>query len=376
MKIVADEKIPFLSGVFEPYADVCYLSGEKISNNDVKDADALIVRTRTKCNAALLQGTKVKLITSATIGYDHIDTKYCAANNIEWYNAPGCNSEGVAQYVTASLLHFAVIQNIDLSEKTIGIVGVGNVGKKIANKSKALGMCVLLNDPPRKRNENLQNFVSLNTILKQSDIVTFHVPLTHSGTDKTKHLIDKQLIKNLKTGAILINTSRGEVADTYALLKAISDKQLGGIVLDVWENEPKLNIDLLRQVDIGTPHIAGYSTDGKARATEICIENVCRFFQIDIQKPVIGKLPTAGDMSIELEEQHYYKAINKAVCSTYNITDDGNALKNAPQSFELLRNNYRIRREFDAYTIYNNKEYNNISNVLKQLGFGISQNQC
>jgi len=197
IKIVADDKIPFLKGVLEPFAEVEYFPGNKISKENILNADALIVRTRTKCNSELLEGAKVKLITTATIGFDHIDTEYCRQKNITWLNAPGCNATSVMQYITSVLLKIAHNQIFDLSEKTIGIVGVGNVGFKIQKVCEVLGMNILLNDPPRERIEGSENFCSLDKIITESDIITFHVPLNRDGLDNTFHLVDDKLLNQL-----------------------------------------------------------------------------------------------------------------------------------------------------------------------------------
>ena len=240
IKIVADDKIPFLKGVLEPFAQVEYFPGSKISRDKILDADALIVRTRTKCNKDLLDGTNVKLITTATIGIDHIDIEYCEQSNIKWYNAPGCNSSSVMQYITSALLSLAEIENFNLTDKTIGIVGVGNVGSKIKKIAETLGMKVLVNDPPRERVEGGNEFSSLEIIKLESDIITFNVPLNKEGIDKTYHLADERFFEGLKKKPIIINSSRGEVIKTSALKNSIAENQVSNVVLDVWETNLKL----------------------------------------------------------------------------------------------------------------------------------------
>ncbi|MCB0742389.1 MAG: 4-phosphoerythronate dehydrogenase, partial [Ignavibacteriae bacterium] len=244
MKIVADDKIPFLKGVLEPYADVEYFSGSKISKENILNADALIVRTRTKCNKDLMDGTKIKIVTTATIGTDHIDIDYCDQNNIKWLNAPGCNSTSVMQYISSVLLTLAQLENSNLAEKTIGIIGIGNVGSKIKKVAEILGMKVLLNDPPREREEGGNKFCSLDKIIKESDIITFHVPLNKQGIDKTFHLADETFFNKLEKKPIIINSSRGEVIKTAALKEAIKNDKVNSVVLDVWENEPNIDLEL------------------------------------------------------------------------------------------------------------------------------------
>ncbi|MCW8848857.1 MAG: 4-phosphoerythronate dehydrogenase, partial [Melioribacteraceae bacterium] len=242
IKIVADDKIPFLKGVLEPFVQVEYFPGSKISSEKIIDADALIIRTRTKCNKDLLEGTNVKLITTATIGTDHIDVEYCEQNNIKWINAPGCNSTSVMQYITSALLSLAEKQNFILSDKTIGIVGVGNVGSKIKKIAETLGMNVLVNDPPRERLEGGNEFSNLEILKSESDIITFHVPLIREGIDKTYHLADETFFNQLTKKLIIINSSRGEVIKTSALKDSVSKGKISNIVLDVWENEPDIDL--------------------------------------------------------------------------------------------------------------------------------------
>jgi erythronate-4-phosphate dehydrogenase len=264
MKIVCDDKIPYLHGVLEPYVDkVVYLPGTKISNADLLTADALIVRTRTKCTATLLENTPVRFIATATIGYDHIDTAYCDKHGIVWTNAPGCNSGSVKQYIAASLACLSNRRGFSLAGKTIGIVGVGNVGSKVFDVAKAFGMHVLLNDPPRAEKEGENMFVALDELLGKSDIITLHVPLSYEGAHKTYHLLNKKILENLQEHQIIINSSRGEVVDNTALASVLKRKRITGAVLDVWEDEPDIHRELLSLADITTPHIAGYSRDGK-----------------------------------------------------------------------------------------------------------------
>ena len=257
MKIIADDKIPFLRDVMDSHVEVVYLPGSKITPADVKDADAVITRTRTKCNAGLLTGSTVKFIATATIGYDHIDTAWCEANGISWTNAPGCNSSSVAQYISSVLLNLACKQKISLRGKTLGVVGVGNVGSKIANVGEALGMRVLLNDPPRAEKEGSDRFVELTQVIAEADFITMHVPLEKGEKYPTYHLGDAGLFKAMKPGAFYINSSRGSVCDNQALKAALKQKTIAGAVLDVWEHEPELDLELLDLVDFGTPHIAG-----------------------------------------------------------------------------------------------------------------------
>lgn len=249
----------------------------------------------------LLDGTRIRFIATATIGYDHIDTLYCDAHRVTWTNAAGCNSSSVQQYIAAALFHLAQKLRFTLSEKTIGIVGVGNVGGKVEKLCKTLGMRVLLNDPPRARREGLAGFVPLDDIIEQADILTFHVPLNREGEDKTYHLIDEKFLSRLKRNQILINSSRGGILDTKALKPILKEKKLAACVLDVWEHEPDIDLELLDLVDIGTPHIAGYSADGKANGTSMSVQALSRFFGLGLDTWYPERVPLPECTMIDID---------------------------------------------------------------------------
>jgi erythronate-4-phosphate dehydrogenase len=373
MKIIADDKIPFLKGVLEPYAEVVYLPGRAITRKALTDADALLTRTRTKCTEALLKGTKVRFIGTATIGFDHIDTQFCEKNGIVWTNTPGCNSISVQQYVAAALLKMASEFRFSMKGKTIGIVGVGNVGSRIQKLATILGMNVLLNDPPRARAEGEKNFVNLGTVLYESDIVTLHVPLNVVGEDCTWHLISEKSFKKMKKGAWFFNTSRGEVTETAALKKILSSGKLGGAVLDVWENEPDIDLDLMSKTFLATPHIAGYSTDGKANGTSIVVNALCRNFNLPLEKWYPDNVPAPEHPVFPVDGigKTDEAIIREAVNHTYNIEEDNIRLRFSPSDFEKQRGEYRVRREFNAYTIRLNGGTKKVRKMLEGLGFKV-----
>lgn len=371
MRVIVDNKIPFIKGILEKYADVVYLEGSKISRKDLLDTDALIVRTRTKCNANLLEGTKVKFIATATIGFDHIDTEYCRSRKITWTNAEGCNSSSVQQYLAAALIFLIDKFNLFLNNLTIGVVGIGNVGKKVATLCDTLGMTVLLNDPPRERLEGSKSFVSLNTIVSNADIITLHVPLNYEGQDKTYHLVDDNFLSRLWKHQILINTSRGEVVKTESLKNAIKNKKLLSCILDVWEDEPEIDLGLLDLVDIGTPHIAGYSADGKANGTAMSVNSFCRHFGFDLQDWYPDNIPIPPVTTIEMDcvKQNIQKIIGNLIRATYDILEDDRGLRAFPQGFEKLRGEYPLRREFGTFKInllHGNEE---IEKFVRKIGF-------
>ncbi|OQX76433.1 MAG: hypothetical protein B6D61_08810 [Bacteroidetes bacterium 4484_249] len=377
MQIVADNKIPFLKGILEPYADIVYLSGEQINRKSLSNADALIIRSVTKCNANILKGTNIKFIATATTGDDHIDKNYCQKNNIEWHSASGCNASAVEQYVTAALLGIAQKSNIILKNLTIGIIGVGNIGSRIEKIAKILGMNVLLNDPPRAEIEGGSMFTDINTLLGKSDIITLHVPLTSGGKYPTYHLADEGFFSKMQKPAILINTSRGEVVDTGALKRAISKGIVNSPVIDVWENEPEIDRDLLDQTAIATFHIAGYSLEGKAKATAMVVETVSRYFNFGIKLwyPDLGKNKIIKELDCTgtTEQEILYKAIN----FTYNIFSDDKKLHLTPDKFAGLRNNYNFRREFGAFKLKLTNCKKNVFEKLERMGFQLySSDHC
>lgn len=375
MKIVIDDKIPYIRGAFEPFAEVVYLPGNKTTPEVVKDADAIVTRTRTKCNRDLLTGSKVKFIATATIGHDHIDTEFCKQAGIEWTNAPGCNAESVNQYIASALFSYSMKKRFDLKDKTIGIVGVGHVGSKVARLCETIGMKVLLNDPPRERVEGPEQFVSLEKIQNEADIITFHVPLNIKGDDTTFHMVDEKFIQNLKKKPLLINSCRGEVFDTKATKKALQTGAISGFIADCWENEPDIDLELLEMADYGTPHIAGYSKDGKANGTKMSVQAISRFFNLGIDnwEPENVELPEKTTIEIDGNQRREYSILAEAILSTYDIENDDEALRENPQLFEKLRGDYPVRREFGTYTIKMKSMKETMKLKLLKLGFFISE---
>jgi erythronate-4-phosphate dehydrogenase len=376
IKIVADDKIPFLKGALEQYGDILYLPGREISSDHIKDANALIIRTRTKCNKELLEGSKVRFIATATIGFDHIDRDFCASHNITWQNAPGCNSSSVEQYVLSALLVLSSKKAFRLEESTIGIVGVGHVGTKIERVAKLLGMRILLNDPPRERHEGKFKFVSLERIVQESDIITFHVPLTREGQDTTFHMVNNKFLNNLGKKVHLINTSRGEIIEEKSLKKAIISGRLNSVVLDVWENEPNIDKDLLGIADIATPHIAGYSLDGKANGTKMSVRALSKFFRLGLDEWSPDSVPPPKDNNIFIDAtgKNQVQIISEAVFKTYNILEDDATFRKSIKTFEEQREQYPPRREYGAYTIQLLNDMNSVGSMLAELGFNVQNN--
>ena len=374
MKIVCDNKIPFLRGVLEPYADVVYLPGKETTADDLRDADAVITRTRTKCNSTLLEGSRVKVVATATIGFDHIDTSWCESNGIIWKNAPGCNSHSVKQYISSVLCTLAKRFGLELRKMTLGVVGVGNVGSKVADVGRALGMKVLLNDPPRQRAEGPDAFVSLDRLIAESDIISLHVPLNREGEDATWHLFDGGRISSLRPSQILINSSRGPVVDNDALKASLKSGGLRAAVLDVWEKEPDIDRELLGLLAVATPHIAGYSADGKAAGTAASVRTVAQVLGLPLTQWAPSDVPAprqALDFTVDASSREELDVVSEAVFHAYDVMDDDAALRAAPQSFEKLRGDYQIRREPSAFTLRLHGGSPGLCSSLRLLGFNV-----
>lgn len=336
MKVIVDNKIPYIAGEIEKIADkVVYLPGDAFTKEEVKEADALVVRTRTHCNRDLLEGSQVKFIVTATIGFDHIDTEYCHEAGIAWTNCPGCNAGSVEQYIHSVLLLLKREKGVKLEETTLGIVGVGHVGSRVKRMAESLGMKVLLNDPPRA-DKGEKGFVDLAKIAEACDVITFHTPLYMEGNYRTYHLAGEDFLFSLQKNPYIINSSRGEVVDTASLLAALSAGKVRGVVIDTWEYEPVISRELMEVAFLATPHIAGYSADGKANATRMSLEALARFFGVEADFCVMPPEYSGIQFSDDAEE---------AYLQAYNPTRDSEWLKKCPEKFEWFRGSYPLRRE-------------------------------
>ncbi|MBR6882612.1 MAG: 4-phosphoerythronate dehydrogenase [Bacteroidales bacterium] len=341
MKIVADVNIPFLKGVFEPYAEVLYKEGPAICREDCMDADVLIIRTRTRCDASLLEGTSVKMISTATIGTDHIDFPWCEEHGIEIFNAEGCNAGGVMDYVFSALYGVASRKKIPFQGAKLGIVGVGHVGRKVERMARKLGFEVLRCDPPRAEREGAEGFYTLDELLGEAQIVTIHVPLDET----TRGMVNDDFMSKIQPGAIFINTARGEVVDEAALLRA--RPKLGALVIDTWCNEPDINPRLLGECDIATPHIAGYSYQGKQNGTSMAVQAVARRFGI---RELQDYYPETEDIDLHpvlIDAEGKSQGEMAAILQyNYPIFIDDFMFRTDPSGFERLRSQYQYRREF------------------------------
>jgi len=385
MKIVADANIPFVKQAFSSLGQVETCEGRGLTAEHLAGADILLVRSVTAVNASLLAHSKVKFVGSATIGVDHVDQDYLDNHAIVFANAPGSNATSAAEYVVAALLLTAQRQGFLLQEKSVGIIGCGNVGSRVLKRLTDLGVKCLVNDPPRAVNNTDLHYVSLEEVLT-ADIVTVHTPLTKQGIYKTYHLFNEQNFSVLKSNAIFINTSRGGVVDEMALKSIIHKRPDLTLILDVWENEPSIDMDLLKSVSIATPHIAGYSIDGKVRGTEMIYAAACRKYehtsqwdatQADLPLPATIDLTKAQVLSQNLGQD---QLLAQAVLSAYDILqDDANLRKligmpsiERADYFDKLRKNYAIRREFTNHRVRIPSEHKELSNKLKALGFNLT----
>ncbi|MCD4683144.1 MAG: 4-phosphoerythronate dehydrogenase [Bacteroidales bacterium] len=371
MKIVADDKIPFLKGILEHYAEVKYLAGDQIAKSDIHDADALLTRSITQCNEDLLANTSVKFVASATIGDDHIDKDFCKKSNITWTTAKGCNAVAVEQYFTAGLLALSDKHQIDLSRKIIGIIGVGNIGKRVQKVSGLLGLKVLINDPPRERVEGSEGFSTLKEIQENADVITLHTPLIFGDEDKTFHLVDQTFFNELKKPVIFINTSRGAVVDSFFLKDAINEGKVKHTLIDVWEGEPNVDEELLELVDIATPHIAGYSINGKIMGSTMTIQALSEFFDLGIENCTSKYLKNQKYDTVRIDCDHKsdQQILTEILAKCYDIFKDDSSLRKDPGNFEILRKDYNFRGEFNDYeVILKNASQETIERV-KQFGF-------
>ena len=357
MKILIDENIAYAEQAFSTVGNCTFANGRQFTNATVKKYDALIIRSVTQINRTLLRNTNIKFVGTTTIGTDHIDLEYLRDAGIGFAYAPGCNSQSVAEYVFSAISNFVKKENLEFKNLTIGIIGKGNIGSKVARMSNVVGMKVLVNDPPLQRKTGNKNFVSLKETLK-ADIVTLHVPLTTEGQDKTYHLIDEKELNEIKENAMLINSSRGAVVNNKVLLTKLNTDKNIFTVLDVWENEPEINRTLLQKVNYGTPHIAGYSLEGKVNGTKMIYDAFCDFFNLNPSwNP---QLPAVENNEIALKKTETIEsALFNIFQTVYNIEKDSLSLKkysDLPETelskkFDELRKNYPLRRELRNYIV-------------------------
>lgn len=370
MKILVDENMPYARELFSRLGEVKAVPGRPIPVAELAGADALMVRSVTKVNETLLANQSIKFVGTATAGTDHVDQVWLAQAGIGFSAAPGCNAIAVVEYVFSSLLYLAERDGFTLTDRTVGIVGVGNVGGRLQKRLEALGVRTLLCDPPRADNGDEGDFRTLDELVQEADILTFHTPLFKDGPYKSLHLADDALIRRLKPGAILINACRGPVVDNAALLKCLEAGQDLSVVLDVWEPEPDLNLALLDKVDIGTSHIAGYTLEGKARGTTQVFEAYSKFIGQAQQVALDTLLPPPEFGRITLHGKLDQPTLKRLVHLVYDVRRDDAPLRKVagiPGEFDKLRKNYLERREWSS--LYVQCDDADAATLLKKLGF-------
>lgn len=375
--MVAGENIPYINEAFANLGNLTVLPGRFITSSDLQNTNVLLIRSITRVNDALLKGTPVEFVGSASAGVDHIDVAYLKARNISFTSAAGSNANSVAEYVLASLLFLGKQQGFSLNGKTIGIIGVGNIGKLVKNKVEKLGMLPVLHDPPLAESGQIEHRSLAETL--SCDVVTLHTPLTTDGPYPTYHMLNEQTLQWLNPAAIFINTARGEVVETQALLNAITENRVGPTIIDVWEDEPGINWDLFQAVTIGTPHIAGHSLDAKANGTFMIYEALCKHLGISPAWNPIQVLPTptVPSLTINYHEQSDEELIQEMVTTIYDLEADYHRMqqllaipqKERPRRFDELRKNYPVRREFHRTNVTLPKNQERLQQLLEGIGF-------
>ena len=376
MNIIVDENIVLAEEAFSSFGNARLVNGRSLTNKEIRDAEILIVRSITKVNEELLKNSNIKFVGTATIGTDHIDLEYLKSRDITFADAKGCNADSVAEYVFAALLKVASEKNISLNGKSIGVIGVGNIGSRIVRLAESLGLIVLKNDPPLERKGIGRNYVGIDDAL-QADIITFHVPMSYEGIDKTFHLLNENNLKKINSGTVIINTSRGAVIDNIALLSESVKKEFN-LILDVWENEPSINSDLLAKTKIATPHIAGYSFEGKVNGTKMIYNSLCKFLNVNSTwKP---KLPQIERKDLQLSDgKSSEEKLFKLFSSIYDIENDDARLREISKHklieqggyFDLLRKSYPVRREFSNFTVHISEKERHLKPILENFRFKV-----
>ncbi|MEW6996711.1 4-phosphoerythronate dehydrogenase [Colwelliaceae bacterium BS250] len=371
MKIFYDENIPYANDFFSEFGELIAFSGRDLTAEYVKDADVLLVRSITKVDQKLLHlNNKLKFVGTATIGFDHIDREYLSSRDVTFTNAPGCNAVSVAEYVLSSLLVLSQQHNFKVTDKTIGIVGGGNTGSGLTKKLDALGIKYLMTDPVLEQFGDTRKFSSLDDVL-ECDIISLHVPITQHCEHATYHLLNSERLSKLSTDQILVNACRGEVVDNKALL-SLKQQGLGPLlVLDVWENEPNILLPLINHCELATTHIAGYSLEGKSRGTEMLYLALSKLLNKPITKQLSMYLPNADFSALAGKGSELLDVIIDRVLHVYDVRRDDQILRNqlGDKTFDYLRKNYPVRREFSALVLGAEAKY---AQQLQQLGFNLN----
>ena len=381
MKTVCAESVLHGREAFATLGEVTVVPDRKIGPAEVREADALVIRSKTAVHRDLLAGSRVAFVGTATAGFDHLDTAALAEAGVAWMAAAGCNANSVAEYIVAALLCLARRHSFRLEGRTLGVVGVGQVGRRVVRKAQALGLRVLQNDPPRRLAENAAELIEADDLLAASDIVTLHVPLTDVGPFATRRMVDARWLERMKPGAIFINASRGEVVDEADLLLALESGQVSTAVLDVWDHEPAFSAALMARAELGTPHIAGYSYDGKLEGTILVYRDACRFFERPAtwNPDPLRPPPAVPEIVFDPTGWGDEAALDAMVRRVYDIEADDRALRDGPNDeaaraarFERLRRNYPERREFFNTRVRLTRPAPDLARKLDGIGFRVA----
>jgi erythronate-4-phosphate dehydrogenase len=373
VRILADENIPMLE-VFERHGQLRRTAGRSLDRSVLADAEVLLVRSVTQVDQALLAGSQVKFVGTCTIGTDHLDLEYFAKQGIAWASAPGCNARGVVDYVLGALLTLAERDGVDLAQRCYGVVGAGQVGDRLVQVLRGLGWQVLVCDPPRQKREG-GNYVDLPTLLARCDVISLHTPLTVHGDNLTQHLIGTEQLQALSHGAWLINASRGAVVNNQALKRFLAQRSDVRAVLDVWEGEPQVDVELAQRCDIATAHIAGYSLDGKIRGTELIYQAFCEYFSVPIKSAI--DFPAQTLLSMQLARHTSQADALRVVCrAVYDPRADDAAFRLSLQgdaaqrcmAFDQVRKNYPVRREIPDLQVQVNESTAALRQMIVALG--------
>lgn len=381
MRILADENIPLVDAFFSTFGDIRRLPGRGIEHASLGDAEVLLVRSVTRVDETLLAGSRVRFVGTCTIGTDHLDLDYLRRAGIAWASAPGCNARGVVDYVLGSLISLSELQGVDLASRTYGVVGAGQVGGRLVEVLRGMGWPVLVCDPLRQAAEGSEGFVDLATILRECDVLSLHTPLTRVGAHPTWHLLGSEALARLRPGAWLINASRGGVVDNSALLEVLADRSDLKVVLDVWEGEPEINVALANRCHIATPHIAGYSMDGKLRGTEQIYQAFCRQQGVAPLTDLADLLPEPWLRALCLDACADPAWALAMMCrAVYDPRRDdadfrrtlGGSSEARRAGFDALRKNYPPRREIDGLHVAMHGEVSaGLRRMLKALGISL-----
>ncbi|WP_045390089.1 4-phosphoerythronate dehydrogenase [Vibrio rotiferianus] len=377
MKIIVDENMPYAEELFSQLGEVILKPGRTLTADDLVDVDALMIRSVTKVNAELIsKANKLKFVGTATAGMDHVDQALLQEKGIFFTAAPGCNKVGVAEYVFSVMMVLAQQQGFSVFDKTVGIIGAGQVGSYLEKCLKGMGINVLINDPFKQEEGDSRSFTPLAELIERSDIITLHTPITKDGPYPTHHLIDEKVLNGLRSDQILINAARGPVVDNQALKQRLLKNDGFTAALDVFEFEPEVDMELLPLLAFATPHVAGYGLEGKARGTTMIFNSYCEFLNNELRAHASDLLPTAPVPTMVLDRAWDEATLHNITQLIYDVRKDDALFRreiSKPGSFDLMRKNYWDRREYSAVTLMGNETCNLAS--LAELGFQVEVSQ-